>query len=45
MEQGKGVREIADVKESYEIGSDEYADQPNVWLPEDVLPGYREFMA
>jgi isopenicillin N synthase-like dioxygenase len=43
VEEGKGVREVADVKESYEIGSDDYADQPNVWLPEDVLPGFREF--
>ncbi|KAL8760495.1 MAG: hypothetical protein Q9184_003315, partial [Pyrenodesmia sp. 2 TL-2023] len=31
-------------KESYEIGSDDYPDQPNVWLPEHVLPGYRTFM-
>ncbi|KAL8955567.1 MAG: hypothetical protein Q9183_006594 [Haloplaca sp. 2 TL-2023] len=30
-------------QESYEIGSDNYPDQPNVWLPEDVLPGFREF--
>ncbi|KAI4860837.1 Clavaminate synthase-like protein [Hypoxylon rubiginosum] len=36
-------RKIADVKESYEIGSEESETQPNVWLPEDVLPGFREF--
>ncbi len=34
----------AQIQESYEIGSDSYAEQPNVWLPEDVLPGFRAFM-
>lgn len=33
------------VQESYEIGSSECEEQPNVWLPEDVLPGYRDFMS
>ncbi|OTB09282.1 hypothetical protein M426DRAFT_316564 [Hypoxylon sp. CI-4A] len=37
------IREISDVKESYEIGSEWSKTQPNVWLPEDVLPGFREF--
>ncbi|KAI1462701.1 Clavaminate synthase-like protein [Annulohypoxylon moriforme] len=37
-------RKILDVKESYEIGSEESELQPNVWLPQDVLPGFREFM-
>ncbi|KAI1390050.1 Clavaminate synthase-like protein [Hypoxylon trugodes] len=37
-------RKIADVKESYEIGSEDNEVQPNIWLPEDILPGYREFM-
>ncbi|KAI1764458.1 thymine dioxygenase [Hypoxylon sp. FL1150] len=36
-------RKIADVKESYEIGSEESKTQPNVWLPEQVLPGFRTF--
>jgi isopenicillin N synthase-like dioxygenase len=31
-------------KESYEIGSDDNDEQPNIWLPEEVLPGYRKFM-
>lgn len=31
-------------QESYEIGSEQNFDQPNQWLPEHVLPGYREFM-
>ncbi|KAI0108144.1 Clavaminate synthase-like protein [Daldinia grandis] len=36
-------RKISDFKESYEIGNEESKTQPNVWLPEDVLPGFREF--
>lgn len=31
-------------QESYGIGSDENLEEPNVWLPEDALPGWREFM-
>ncbi|KAK8109819.1 hypothetical protein PG999_007956 [Apiospora kogelbergensis] len=38
------LRNVPDCKESYEIGSDEFESQPNVWLPEDVLPGFRDFM-
>ena len=30
-------------QESYEIGSEHNPPQPNIWLPEEVLPGYREF--
>jgi isopenicillin N synthase-like dioxygenase len=30
-------------QESYEIGSEENDEQPNVWLPEAVLPGFRKF--
>ena len=33
----------ADYKESYEIGSDENRVQYNIWLPEDTLPGFRDF--
>ncbi|KAL8691729.1 MAG: hypothetical protein Q9224_004107, partial [Gallowayella concinna] len=40
----KQLRKVSDIKESYEIGSDKYAEQPNVWLPNDVLPGFRDFM-
>ncbi|GAP89530.1 putative thymine dioxygenase [Rosellinia necatrix] len=36
-------RKVSDVKESYEIGSENFVQQPNVWLPDDVLPGFREF--
>ncbi|KIW27546.1 uncharacterized protein PV07_07274 [Cladophialophora immunda] len=37
------LRQTTDLKESYEIGSEENTEQPNVWLPEDVLPGFRSF--
>ena len=30
-------------QESYEIGSEENHEQPNVWLPEHILPGFRDF--
>ncbi|OTB15143.1 hypothetical protein K445DRAFT_318529 [Daldinia sp. EC12] len=36
-------RKISDFKESYEIGSEESKTQPNIWLPENALPGFREF--
>lgn len=42
--QGRSLRQITDFKESYEIGSEENPAQPNVWLPEEVLPGFRAFM-
>ncbi|KAH8591202.1 hypothetical protein B0O99DRAFT_632805 [Bisporella sp. PMI_857] len=44
LEVGRKLREVKDCKESYEIGSEENTEQPNVWLPENVLPGYRKFM-
>ncbi|CAJ2502549.1 Uu.00g099430.m01.CDS01 [Anthostomella pinea] len=37
-------RKVSDFKESYEIGSEKLDLQPNVWLPEEVLPGFRAFM-
>ena len=40
---GEELREVVDCKESYEIGSEANASQPNIWLPEDVLPGFRSF--
>jgi isopenicillin N synthase-like dioxygenase len=40
----KLVAESTDFKESYEIGSETNNDQPNVWVPEDILPGFRAFM-
>jgi isopenicillin N synthase-like dioxygenase len=32
------------LQESYEIGSDDNPDQPNIWLPSSVLPEFRPFM-
>lgn len=32
-----------DFKESYEIGSDD-GSQGNIWLPPEILPGFRTFM-
>ena len=40
---GQELRQVRDCKESYEVGSEENAQQPNVWLPEATLPGFREF--
>ncbi|CAG8960681.1 hypothetical protein HYFRA_00013449 [Hymenoscyphus fraxineus] len=33
----------SDYKESYEIGSEENSVQYNIWLPEEVLPNFRQF--
>ena len=30
-------------QESYEVGSEENREQYNIWLPESVLPGFRQF--
>ncbi|KAA8644601.1 isopenicillin N synthase family dioxygenase [Aspergillus tanneri] len=38
------LREVPDVKEIYDIGSDENSEQPNQWIPDESLPGFREFM-
>ncbi|PQE29143.1 thymine dioxygenase protein [Rutstroemia sp. NJR-2017a BBW] len=32
----------SDYKESYEVGSEENSVQYNIWLPEEVLPGFRK---
>ncbi|TKA81615.1 hypothetical protein B0A55_03553 [Friedmanniomyces simplex] len=42
-EVGEQLRQVSDCKESYEIGSEENSQQPNVWLPEATLPGFRAF--
>ncbi|TFY83864.1 hypothetical protein EWM64_g140 [Hericium alpestre] len=31
-----------DVKESFEVGREDSEDMPNIWLPEGVLPGFKE---
>jgi isopenicillin N synthase-like dioxygenase len=38
------MRAVQDFKESYEVGSDENAEQPNVWLPDGVLDDWRPVM-
>ncbi|KAI9786554.1 MAG: hypothetical protein M1816_007878 [Peltula sp. TS41687] len=48
----KQLRQVSDcidaraavIQESYEIGSEHNSDQPNIWLPEEILPGFRTFM-
>ncbi|KAL1303024.1 hypothetical protein AAFC00_003337 [Neodothiora populina] len=40
---GEQLREVKDCKESYEVGSEGNKEQPPIWLPEDVLPGFRDF--
>jgi hypothetical protein len=36
------LRTVPDIKESFESGNEKDADQPNIWLPEDALPGFRK---
>ncbi|KAF3047751.1 hypothetical protein E8E12_011600 [Didymella heteroderae] len=38
------AREIPDYKESFESGNVDDELQPNIWPPDSVLPGFREFM-
>jgi isopenicillin N synthase-like dioxygenase len=40
----QALRAVPDVKESFESGNMSDASQPNIWLPEPVLPGFRVFM-
>ncbi|CZR60692.1 related to isopenicillin N synthase and related dioxygenases [Phialocephala subalpina] len=44
VEVGEQLRAVTDCKESYEIGSESNPEQPNVWLPSHILPGFHEFM-
>ncbi|KAI0335895.1 thymine dioxygenase [Cubamyces sp. BRFM 1775] len=42
----EGIKDLRnkapDVKESSECGWEESVSMPNIWLPDDVLPGYKE---
>ncbi|KAF1808351.1 thymine dioxygenase [Eremomyces bilateralis CBS 781.70] len=38
------LRNIPDVKESFESGNVDDGDQPNIWLPNECLPSFRDFM-
>ncbi|KAH6838487.1 hypothetical protein B0I37DRAFT_239610 [Chaetomium sp. MPI-CAGE-AT-0009] len=40
---GKPTHKISDLKESYEVGSVNDDQQPNIWLPDDTLPGFRAY--
>ncbi|KAJ5089526.1 hypothetical protein N7532_008210 [Penicillium argentinense] len=44
QERAQQLREVPDIKESYDIGSDENSTQPNQWIPDEALPGFRQFM-
>ncbi|KAF2868935.1 thymine dioxygenase [Massariosphaeria phaeospora] len=43
-EELKKLREVPDYKESFESGNVNDDAQPNIWLPEDKLHGFRAFM-
>jgi len=38
------ARDVPDFKESFESGNVKDAAQPNIWLPDDKLPGFRPSM-
>ncbi|KAK6537923.1 hypothetical protein TWF694_010819 [Orbilia ellipsospora] len=38
------ARKVPDLKESFEIGADANSEQPNVWLPPNLMPGFRGSM-
>ncbi|KIW90262.1 uncharacterized protein Z519_08906 [Cladophialophora bantiana CBS 173.52] len=38
------LRKCPDFKESFELGREDDERTPNIWFPEDVLPGFRQFM-
>jgi isopenicillin N synthase-like dioxygenase len=40
----KDLRVVQDFKESYEVGSENDTEQPNVWPPPDVLPEWQPTM-
>ncbi|KAJ5665934.1 uncharacterized protein N7477_008382 [Penicillium maclennaniae] len=44
QERAGELREVPDVKESYDIGSEDNSSQPNQWISEESLPGFRAFM-
>ncbi|OQD74051.1 hypothetical protein PENDEC_c012G06844 [Penicillium decumbens] len=36
-------RKVPDMKESFELGNENDERMPNIWIPEEVLPGFRAF--
>lgn len=37
-------RQVPNCKESFDMGSEDNELLPNIWLPEDTLPGFRAFL-
>jgi isopenicillin N synthase-like dioxygenase len=37
------LRKVPDFKESFEIGRESDVEKPNIWIPEEDLPGLRQF--
>ncbi|KIV84345.1 hypothetical protein PV11_00129 [Exophiala sideris] len=37
------LRKVPDFKESFELGREDDEHTPNIWFPEETLPGFREF--
>ena len=45
VEEIERLREVTDCKESYEVGSENNPDMPNIWPPDEfLLPEFRDFM-
>lgn len=40
----EALRAVPDYKESFEIGNVRDELQPNIWLSEDEIPGFREYV-
>ncbi|KAJ9647022.1 hypothetical protein H2199_002008 [Coniosporium tulheliwenetii] len=40
----EALRQMPDFKESFESGNVHDQMQPNIWLPDEELPGFRQFM-
>ncbi|KAK5312593.1 hypothetical protein LTR93_011255 [Exophiala xenobiotica] len=38
------LRKTPDFKESFELGREDDEHTPNIWFPDEVLPGFRAFM-
>lgn len=38
-------RKVPDFKESFELGQEDDERTPNIWVPEEALPGFRNFFA
>src|SRR5688572_27048397 len=39
----ESLRKVPDYKESFDLGREGDDHTPNIWPPEDVLPGFRSF--